>query len=368
MRKLCHVTSVHPRYDQRIFAKQCVSLAQAGYDITLAVIDEMEDEVKNGVGIVSTGVKPKTRRNRFALLYKSLWPLLKQIDADLYHFHDPELMPLAVKMKRLYEKKIIFDFHEDTQKQIMDKSWIPARVRSLISRTYGIYLGYSVKKYDALISVTPEIVDKLLRYNDTTKMITNYPIVQPSLETKKDRTTICFAGGIANQWNHDKIINAINGIDGVKYLLLGSGPEKYLNFLKKLPGWGKVDFKGRVQHHEVRNYLTKASMGLALNYSTQIEGEGSLGNTKLFEYMEAGLPVICSNYRLWNEIIDKYECGISVNPLDVEEITEAIKYLINNPDKAIKMGLNGRKAVVEHYNWQSQEKVLIDLYRLLLEE
>ncbi len=287
MNKVCHVTSIHFRYDQRIFSKQCVSLTNAGYDVTLAVIDEKENEIKQGVRIVTTGVKPQTRLKRFIFLIKGFLALLKEINADIYHFHDPELMPLAAKIKKRYNKKIVFDFHEDTQKQILDKGWIPRWARGLLSRIYGVYQGQSIKKFDALISVTPQIVDKLSKYNDKIKMVTNYPRVQPLLETRKDKAIVCFAGGITRQWNHDKIINAIHEINSVEYLLLGSGPENYMNYLRELPGWDKVDFKGRVSHSEVRTYLSKSSIGLALNYSSQIKSEGSLGNTKLFEYMKA---------------------------------------------------------------------------------
>ena len=104
---------------------------------------------------------------------------------------------------------------------------------------------------------------------------------------------------------------------------------------------------------------------MALNYSTQAKDIGTLGNTKLFEFMEAKLPVICSNYLLWKEIIDKYECGLYVDPNNVDEIRNAIEFIINNPEKAQKMGENGRQAVLNEFNWDTQEKVLIELYERL---
>ena len=197
-------------------------------------------------------------------------------------------------------------------------------------------------------------------------MVTNYPIIESSVKRRTDKSTLCFAGGVSEQWCHAKIIEALERVGDVKYLLFGSGPKEYLDYLKELPGWAKVDYRGRILHSEVKREYYNASIGMALNYSTQIKGEGSLGNTKLFEYMEAGLPVICSDYRLWKDIVEEHQCGIAVNPQDVAEIAQAIEYLVNNPEHATQMGLNGRIAVGDHYNCGTQEKSLLDLYQSLL--
>ncbi len=102
-----------------------------------------------------------------------------------------------------------------------------------------------------------------------------------------------------------------------------------------------------------------------MHYSNQAKNEGTLGVIKLFEFMAAGLPVICSDYRLWKEIVEGNNCGICVDPNDIEGIVKAICYILNNPDEAKKMGNNGRKAAVEKYNWGIQEKILLDLYKTL---
>ena len=78
--------------------------------------------------------------------------------------------------------------------------------------------------------------------------------------------------------------------------------------------------------------------------------------------MAAKLPVICTNYKLRKGIIDEYKCGICVDPDSIEEIKKAIEFVINNPKEAKQMGENGHKAVLEKYNWGTQEKVLLELY------
>jgi len=364
--KVCHLTSAHSRYDIRIFIKECRSLAINGYDVTLIVNDDKDDEILDGVRIVSTKYKYKNRIDRFIRSRKKLLDKAIEIDASIYQLHDPDLLPIGNKLKSL-GKKVIFDSHEDVPQQIKDKEWIPKILRNLISKLYGFYENWSISKYDGVISVTPHIVERLKRINPNTVMITNYPIVNKDEEIiRKPQKAICFAGGVSEQWNHDVILKAIEDIKDIKYILAGKGSEEYFNKLKALPSWNKVEYRGIVPHKEVKNIYSISMAGIALNYSRQAKDNGTLGNTKLFEFMEAKLPVICTNYALWEKIINEYKCGICVNPSNVEEIKNAIRFIIDNPSEAYKMGENGRRAVIEKYNWNTQEKVLLELYESLI--
>jgi glycosyltransferase involved in cell wall biosynthesis len=369
MKKVCHMTSGHKRYDLRILEKQCVSLARQGYDVTLIVNDNGKNEIYKDVKIISTGFYAQNRLDRFLNTKKHFFELAKKIDADVYQFHDPDLIPVGNKLKR-EGKKIIFDSHENVPKQILSKKWLPKLLRKPISYIYEIYEKKSVKKYDAVISVTYHIVDRLKRINRNTIMITNYPIIKNKTEIDQidvnadiiKNKYVCFAGGVSTQWKHENIISAIDRLEDINYILAGSGDNSYLEELKRLSGWKKVDYRGRITHAEVKKIYSSAIAGMAINQSLQSRIEGTLGNTKLFEYMEAGLPVICSNHKLWKEIVEKYNCGICVNPNKIEEIKEAIKFVRDNPRIAKMLGDNGRLAVVSEYNWSSQEKILFELY------
>lgn len=361
-KKVCHITSAHSRYDVRIFVKECVSLAKSGYDVTLIVNDMNPDEINEGVKIISTKFKPKNRLERFSNSKKLLLSKALEVDADIYHLHDPDLLPLGNKIKKM-GKKVIFDSHESVPDQIMDKPWIPKVLRGCVSRLYTKYEKNSLKNYDAVISVTPHIVERLLKINPNTVMITNYPIIKSSNSFYNENSNnICFAGGVTEQYHHENIISAIEPIDGVRYILAGNSTEEYLTRLKSLPGWEKVEYLGLIPHCEVEKMYSQSSIGMALHYSNQAKIEGTLGVIKLFEFMEAGLPIICTDYKLWKEIVEGNNCGICVNPNDIGEITKAIRYILNNPKKAKIMGDNGRKVAIEKYNWGTQEKVLLDLY------
>ncbi|MEA4964004.1 glycosyltransferase family 4 protein [Lutispora sp.] len=362
-KKICHITSAHGRYDVRIFMKECASLAQKGYDVTLIVNDNKDDEIMQNVKIISTKLQPKNRMQRFSKSRKVLLSKALEVDADIYHLHDPDLLPLGNKL-RSKGKKIIFDSHEDVPQQIKDKQWIPKMLRGFIANIYSLYEKISLKKYNAIISVTPHVVERLLKINPNTVMITNYPIINAADEVQRaPELAICFAGGISSQWCHDKVLMAIDKIDNIKYILAGNGTEDYMDLLKSLPAWSKVDYKGKVPHSEVKNIYSKSTAGIAISYSNQAKEEGTLGNTKLFEFMEAKLPVVCTNYRLWKEIVEGNKCGICVEPKNIKEIENAIRYIINNPDEVKIMGENGRRAVIEKYNWEAQEEILLKLYK-----
>jgi glycosyltransferase involved in cell wall biosynthesis len=76
-----------------------------------------------------------------------------------------------------------------------------------------------------------------------------------------------------------------------------------------------------------------------------------------------GLPVICTDFYYWKEVVEKNNCGICVNPNNVNEIVDAIIYLRDNPDIVQIMGENGKRAVKEKYNWSLEESKLLNIYK-----
>lgn len=356
--KICHVTSVHPYKDGRIFRKECLSLAKK-YDVSL-IAPNVESKDEDGIHIYGVEL-PKERLKRMRSL-DIVFRTMIGVDADVFHFHDPELIPLGIKAKKI-GKKVIFDSHEDVPLQISEKEWIPKLLRKLASSAYRKYEEGKLQHYDALVSVTPSIVDRLKRCNPNTYQITNYPLQKEFKDNRTWQNSICFTGGVSAQWMHHNVIKSIEKVD-VNYLVAGIVEGGYLNELKALPAWDKVDYKGVVTPIEVSEIQQSSFAGIALNdYVANVGFKlGSLGNTKLFEYMMSGIPVIATDFVLWKEIIDKYQCGICVNPRKVDEITEAISYLKEHLEEAKQMGNNGRKAVENEYNWSSQEEILFKMY------
>lgn len=363
--KVCHVTSAHSRFDLRIFRKECISLVDFGYNVYFIVNDDKLSEVVEGVKIVSTEFNPRSRLDRWLGSKKYIKRKMSEIDADIYHFHDPDLLPLA-KCIVNKGKKAIFDFHEDVPQQILDKTYIPKIWRRPLSILYRMYEIYICKHLSAIIVSAPHMVENYKRINSNISVVTNYPILK-SIDLNKNRETskiVCFAGSIDHRWNHDKIISAINEIDSIEYYLAGDSGTTYFNRLKEIEGWNKVRFFGRIPFEQVSHIYEKSFVGLALLGNNELTNEkGTLGITKMFEYMEAGLPVICSNFPTWKAIVDKYGCGITINSNSSIEIKNAIVKLVNNPSLANVMGKNGRIAIEKEFNWDSQAKNLNEIYK-----
>ncbi|MGN0882076.1 glycosyltransferase [Cloacibacillus porcorum] len=368
MNKVCHLTSVHGRYDARILKKECVSLANAGYDVTLIVADNKEDEIYRGVKIISIDFHPKNRLDRILNSKKKMLKKALDINADVYHFHDPELIPIGLNLVKM-GKKVIYDSHEDYPLDIRyKKKWLPHFIRPIISALFFYYEMWAAKKFSAVISVTPQITRRFLDVNNKSYVVTNYPILinsAPVAIAKKSESkfTICFAGLLAMPWFQEKFIEAIQDLD-VNYITVGPIDGQYLKFLMSVDKNKKVEYKGIVPQEEVFCIYENASVGMSIaSYDpTDYDGEGSLGITKLFEYMIFGLPVICTDYTLWKEIVNKWKCGICVSPNDTKAIHDAVKYLLDNPEVVENMGKNAKDAVLKEYNWSMQEKILLAAY------
>lgn len=366
--KVCHLTSVHKQFDIRIFYKELISLTKADFDVYQ--ISQGESGEKEGVNLIGLGDSPNSRLKRILSFTRKVFKAAKQLDADIYQIHDPELLPTALKLSK-QDKIVIFDSHENVSGQIEEKTYIPKFLRKIIAYLYEIYEKNAIKRLDGVITVSPNITKVLKQYNQNAITITNYPLLSEKTDTTKNsdknQFSICFPGLISEEWCHLELLEAIEKID-LKYILCGPVHEEYFADLKKHPSWEKVNYLGIISRDAVIDVIDSSSLGMALarKLPNTFWNEGTLGNTKLFEYMLHKCPVCCTNFDLWKEIIDKYHCGIYVEPDKPEQIKKALIWFMEHPQEAEKMGERGYQAVCENYNWLTQEKKLLDFYENLI--
>lgn len=368
MMKLIHLTSVHPRFDTRIFIKMCSSLASEGYAVSLVVADGKGNEQKNGVNIIDVGAS-QGRLDRIFKTTDRVYRKALELDADLYHLHDPELIPVGLKLKKR-GKKVIFDAHEDLPKQLLGKPYLKPFSRKVLSKAAQLYENWSCKKFDAIVAATPYIRDKFLKINPNSVDINNYPILGElalqEIDWKQKKDNIAYIGGITKIRGILEVINSLQLLSTNAKLQLGGKFSEHETELiaKSLPGWIKVNELGFINREEVAEVLFTSIAGVVtfLPAPNHIDAQPN----KMFEYMSAGIPVIASNFPLWKEIIEGNNCGICVDPLNPEKIAQAIDYLIKNPTEAEAMGKNGQLAVENKYNWRIEEQKLITLYKQLL--
>lgn len=361
MSKICILTTVHSPFDIRIFNKEALTLRKAGYDVTL-IAQHDRDEIVDGIRIIALP-KSSNRTQRMTRILWKTYRAARKINADIYHFHDPEIIPLGLHLKRK-GKKVIYDVHEDYSEDILNKKWIPPVIRKFASRVFSRIERNAVKKFNGVITATPHIKQKFDKLNLNVIDINNYPILNTPMRRKAKRTalnrSVNYIGAIDG---HRGIIEMVRALEftNATLVLVGTFTDKRdFDLAKSMKGWAQVDYRGQVDGSEIATILSESSAGLVLFHSGPNHDDSQ--PNKLFEYMAAGLPIIGSNFTLWKEIIEKNNCGICVNPLNSQEIANAIMWVLKNPHDAEIMGENGFNNVCEKYNWENESKKLVQFY------
>lgn len=358
---VAHLTTVHARFDTRIYLKQCRGLARAGHQVILIVADGRGNERKDGIEIVDVGCSYGRLRRMIAATRRVL-AAARKADASLYQIHDPELLPIGQTLRGA-GKRVIFDAHEDLPKQLLGKPYLHPAVRRVLARCLSIYEGSVCFKMSGIIAATPSIREKFLKINPRTIDINNFPLLgeldSAEIDWSAKRAEVAYVGGISRSRGILEAVRAIAHLQSdARLQLIGlfsdSGDEEQA---RGLAGWTKVDRLGFLNRLEVKNALKRAVAGLVtfLPLPNHIDAQPN----KMFEYMSAGLPVIGSNFPLWRDIIEGNQCGICVDPLNPREIAHAIDYLVTHPSQAEQMGRNGQRAVKKYYNWSIEEKKYI---------
>ena len=372
MTKVCHFSSAHAPNDTRIFHKQCASLAKAGYDVTFVVKaaqHKAQTTKQKGVTVIEVPIDDSSRLKRMVSGAKAVYQKALEVDADIYEFHDPELLPYGLKLAKK-GKKVIFDSHEDYPTQIMEKDWIPHFIRSVISKTYRAYETHVVKNLDAvLFPCTKNGINIFDNRARETVIISNAVMLEEMVSSQesveKEPNTICCTGSLTYQRGITHLIKAAHKA-GAKLILAGnySSPE-YQKELENMPEYECVEYLGYLNRQEIAKVYARSSIGMSTILN--VGQYASLDNfpTKVYEYMAAGLPVIVSDYPFMRRSVEEGGFGAAVDPADVDAIAKTIKSILSDPKKAAEMGENGKKAVAEKYNWGIEEQKLFALYHKL---
>lgn len=370
MTRVVHLTSVHPPFDTRIFIKECCSLALAGYEVVLVAVHE-KDEVRDAVRIRSIP-RPGNRIERMMFTaFRVLRAALRERGA-LYHFHDPELIPVGLILK-LLGKRVVYDVHEDLPRQILSKFWIPFPLRKLTSLIASMVEWMAARIFDAIVTVTPHIAQRFPPRK--TIIVRNYPIAGEFVESHSPPITerpfrIAYVGSIAEIRGIREMVTAVEKLPESLHpkLILGGRFESdaLLREIQSYRGWERVDYRGWQNREQVAQILGSAWVGLVvlhpvINYLTALP-------VKMFEYMAAGLPVIASDFPVYREIVAGANCGLLVDPANPDAIADAILWLSQHPTEAQEMGQRGREAVLRQYNWDAEKEALLEVYRRLLGE
>ena len=367
MQRVCHVTSVHNTEDVRIFHKECTSLVNNGYKVFL--VGQGESYSKNGVEIVGCGKKPKSRLMRMLVFTRKIYKEAKKLNCDIYHFHDPELLPYAIKMKSS-GKKVIFDSHEFYSEQIRIRTYLPSFLRRVIAKMYYSLETKAAGKIDAVI--IPTTKEGKTTFENRAKKVAcvgNYPRLEEFPEQSRGdvrRNGMCYAGSLTTARGIMQLVEIAEKAD-VDLFLAGSfeSDELKANVLKK-NGEEKVHYKGILDREEIFRLYSSTLIGMSLGLNAGQYVKVDCFATKVYEFMAMGMPVIISDIPYHRTMMEQYDFGFCVNPEDVDDVAKKVKYLMENEEEAKRMGENGKRLVREHFSWEIAEKVMLDLYQQIL--
>lgn len=377
---VCVITSSHFPFDTRIFKKECRSLSAAGYQVTLLAPSDIINETTEGIKIIGFG-QLKGRIARIFNLY-SIGRMAISLKADLYHVHEPELL-LLLPVIRLFnpQAKLVYDAHENYSDAVLsaEKHWIPEIIKPPISWFLNIIEKFLAQRVDLVITAGPDIEARFGK--SRTISIRNYApmdIISKVYDNKDNlprpqNNEIIYTGSMTRTRGILEIVRAVEMVDkkyNVRFVVTGKFHDKeYRKKVEADPGYDKMDFMGFMPSYETMvARVIKANAAMVCFQDDPNLDNAVERSNKLFEYMGMGLPIIVSHLPDWADMINKYQCGLVVDPNDPEDIARKIEAILADPEESQAMGRRGRKAVLDNYSWEIEGKRLVEAYNQLLEK
>jgi len=357
------MTSVHSPFDSRILQRECSTLAEAGYDVVL-LAPHSQDEARNGVRIRALP-KSKGRLSRMLSTTRHLMQVAIEEHGDVYHFHDPELLPVGMLLA-LRGKRVIYDAHEDVPRDIMSKEYLSGMARRFLAATATGIEWTASRMFAGVVGATPTITERFPMKRAVT--VQNFPRfadfphhVAPYSQRPRN---FIYVGSVTELRGGVEMLEAIGlAASGAESRLVMCGhitPPDFSARLRAMPEWRLVDYRGWCDPETLSDLHQTARAGLVLLHPTRAYHDSYPG--KMFEYMASGLPVIASDFPVWREILGPLGAGILVDPKDPKAISAAMRWILENPQEAEAMGARGREAVRSTYNWEREGAKLLAFY------
>lgn len=355
--KVLHLTTLHPARDVRIFEKECRTLAAAAHEVHLAA-PAAEAASVEGVSIEPLGyVEIRTGPTALSRRLRAAWAAAHASGADLFHLHDPELLPVALRLKAA-RKRVVYDAHEDTPVEVSTLGEGGLAARGLgVGWTAGLAaLGRAV---DAVVAATPRVAERFPA--EKTVVVRNFPRLEeaegfagpPLAERPRE---FVYLGGVTADRGAREILEAVELVPEATVVLAGrvQPPQLAAELVHE-----RVRLAGWLDRDGVAAALRRARAGLLVLHPRRAYVDAL--PVKVFEYMAAGIPAISSDFPLWRDVAE----GLFVNPRDPRAIADAMRLILEHPTEAEELGARGRERVQTTYNWERESERLLELYARL---
>ncbi len=286
------------------------------------------------------------------------------------HFHDPEFLFTGLWL-RLRGMPVVFDVHEDFAGVALERAWIPRPLRRVVSVAIRRLLQLSGLRFSALVAATPAIAQTLP--SAKTVIVQNFPRLEEfSSESDGVRAYAVYIGGFSKARGALCVLDAFEQLwsSGIEMPLVLAGSiesGEVAERVKAAERKGIVDYHGIVRRAAVARLLNGAITGIC----TFLPGPNHTESqpNKLFEYLAAALPVIASDFPLWRPMVEEAGAGYCVDPTDAAAIADAIIRIRELPQTQWKtMSRNAQRVAEQRFSWQTEERVLLELYRTLTQQ
>lgn len=378
MAKVCILSSVHIALDNRVFYREAQSLRRNGYEVTLIAVHERE-EVKDGVRIVPL---PRVARWKRPFLWHTLFQLAVATQADIYHFHDPELLLVAPWIRWRTGKPTVYDIHEVYPDFIKVKDYMPAWLRYPIAWAFYWLEPLLARLQSGLVFSDDEIAKTFAGVKRPKTTLFNFPsldfvqtgIAQTQQIANREPMVLHLGGHERNRGTRLMMAafeQVLKTMPEAKLCLVGHfvPPQLAQEVWEDAMSRGithAVQIVGRVPFETIGNYLQRAAVGW-VPWQAYPKNDKNIP-TKLFEYMSYGLPIVSSDLASTRPFIQQGVNGFLVQPDDPSAHAQAILRVLQDAENGRMMGQHGQEMVSSQYNWGEMEKRLLALYEKLLAE
>ncbi|MDQ1353134.1 MAG: hypothetical protein QG657_3440 [Acidobacteriota bacterium] len=367
--KVCHLSSLHPVLDTRIYFKECKSLAETGYRVVLIAVSENQTTdspaAESGIEIIPFP-RYKNRLKRILLSPFKMYSMARKQKADFYHFHDPELLITGILLKWFTRSRVIYDIHEDYAKNLLDKEWIKFKfLRKVTGKLFYFFEKWVSRWMSANIVVLPHWMDKFPR----AVLVRNYPFLEQMTKNRdnRDEDSFVYVGTIGSKRCALEMIRVFlelrKLIPGIRFRIIGNFFEKaveaaVLDYVRRFP---EIEYLGYLPFPEARKVLVRSRYGFVLyagiKYSENIP-------VKMYEYLANGVIPIFSSFDDFKYNIESEGWGIGVNPLEPVNAAQRIYAIITDSEKLNTLEENIKKYQAK-YSWESEKEELLGIYKRL---
>ncbi len=286
--------------------------------------------------------------------------------ADMLISNDLDTLLPNYIISKIRNVPLVYDSHEYFTE-------VPELVnRKHIQRVWKFIEGKIFPKLENVITVNDSIADFFEDdYGIRPAVVRNIPrarekvsmVTREKLELPVGKSILILQGsGINVDRGSEELIQAMEYIDDAVLLIIGGGDviNKLKFMVVELGIKDKVIFKPRLPYNEMMQYTAVADLGLTFDKSTNLNYKFSLPN-KLFDYIQAGVPVISSSLPEIEKVINQFDVGDYIPDHNPKNIANKLNHILNNQDLILKWKKNCNFAARE-LTWENEEVVLKKIY------